>query len=912
MSTFSYAPPAGGAGVRVVRNDNSVAVNPGRIGTVLFAGAYSKGPVGQYLVHTGRDHYARSRKGDLLVEDQTQLAVKHFFEKAGGKGTLVTLRICDGTERAATLTLRDRNVDTTYRTKAPSALVRGTVGKLVAASAGTWAGKALTYGGQVADASAAFVGSTLITGLTCFAKDELKGASLYVEGQTRVWVVTANTAAGVITVRGDFSTFTPAASPLGWRVERTSVYTNGKRRELSAVVTDGRQDRDGNFGLVVAEDGKPYTSNPWGDLSLDADDPRAWQKVIDEALARQNQWEVDADDLFTGDPALQYLKPANWAGRCFPQSANTLLIDVFDWTRSGAGTGYCDRTWFRLGTAVVPHTLTLTFTGATTYTVAATDAEGVEIASDLPDGTVGTKYDAPHPHLSGHKVVAGDDAFEEGDTIVIQCSALPLDLPARGGWFFPYAFAATGSGGKDVSRKFRITGIVNIAGDTQKLTLGIGDDITDVVVAPGVAGVTGATDGPFATTGVTFKYRLIDDGVLGDEVTLTMTGGAAQTAQEAADELAVLETTGSLSFYAEGDKLRVIRYDARGPGAGLKITTGTINAVVGFTPNTSDTGDAPTIGRVEYDQAFTGGKDGIAGLTSEHYAAAFDVETSSLLDILQHNLGLIKVALPSTYAPEAQQAVANYCESQGLWYCGALPENTLDESAATKTLRDNIIPTEHLGCDFPSFGYLKDNPYGGTTPYLSTLLGLILGEETARAVDRKGYHKAPAGEAYRIDSHVRRLPTDAGDSPKPVKDYLLNPTGIRSVVHQGTAIYLFGDQSPALGYAGTVWTHKVQCVLHVVAECRANLGQYVYEVPDDVLYGRLKMALRNLLKPHWRAGWFKGGSFEAAVRISCNAATNPPEVQEIGTVVASVSFECVETSKVVEVQIGTAGIAVPA
>lgn len=931
MGIAVYGPPAGGAGVRVVRNDSSVPVNAGAFGTVLFAGAYSKGPVNQYVVHTGRDHYGRVRKGDLLVSDQTQLAAKHFYDKSDSKGRLVTLRLCDGTERAATLTLRDRNCDTTIRALGPDARLQGTVGVLNAASPGTWGGQALNFGGTVAFADDAISGANFETGLTGFARGELKGASLYIEGQTRVWTIVANDEpghVGRITIRGDLSSFVHAHTPLDWWVVRASTYANGKRRELSAVIRDGRQDRDGHFGVVVAEDGSQY-NNGWDDLSLDANDALAWQKVIDEALSRHNQWEVDADDSFAGDPALQYMKPANWSGIAAAITTNTVKLKVIDWLRSGTGNGYCQRSLFTLGASAIPHVLTLTFTAGTTYTVAATDLEGVEIATGLPGGTVGSAYAAPFAFLSGHKVIAGTEAFVAGDSITIVCKALPADLPLRGGWFYPYAFAATGSGSKNVSTKYRITRVTTNNDGTQTIALGLNDDVTSAVVVPGLPQAVGTTAGPYANNAVkTLIARLYVDGVLsGTEISLSTagTGGATDTAtQEAASintALALLAETRIEAFVSTvlGVDYVGIRATAawanHGPAASIVIdgtTGGTINTVIGFSASVDTTayGAAPTIGRVEFDQAFSGGKDGIAGLTSDAYADAFDLETSSLLDIGQHNLGLITVRAPSTYAKEAQQAVADYCEAQGLWFDGMFADTTADESAAVKALRDDFLPTEHAGFDFPSFGYLSTNPFGGTTPYLSTLGGLIAGEEAANEVDREGYHKANAGEAYRIDSYVRRLPTDAGDSPKPVKDHLLTPAGIRPVVHQGTSIFLYGDQAPALGFAGTIWTHKAKCILHIVAECRSNLGAYVYEIPDDALYGKLTVALRNLMRPHWRKGWFKGSTFDAACKIACNAATNPPEVQSIGKVVAAMSFEIVETAKVVEIQIGTQGLAV--
>jgi len=107
--------------------------------------------------------------------------------------------------------------------------------------------------------------------------------------------------------------------------------------------------------------------------------------------------------------------------------------------------------------------------------------------------------------------------------------------------------------------------------------------------------------------------------------------------------------------------------------------------------------------------------------------------------------------------------------------------------------------------------------------------------------------------------------------------------------------------------------HKAKSILHLVAEIRANMYQYVYEVVDDDLRKKVVSALRSIFRPHHKDGWFKGtGEFDSDVQIVANDTNNPPEVQALGKVVATCTFEIVETAKVVEVVLGTKGMAVRA
>ena len=738
MSTFIYGPPANGAGVRVIRRDTSVPATAGQLGSSLIVGAFPKGPIGRPVKHSGASHYARVRTQDIFVEDQTPLMALHWYEAAGkSAGALATFRIADGDQAAASLKLFDRNVDTTIRALTHDARVNAEVGSLAAASAGTWAGNALTYGGSVANGGAAISGSTFATGLTTFKLDELKGANIYFDGWTTPFEITTNSAAGVITVAGDLTVMGIGAVALAWKVVRESVDDKGRERGLQVVVRDGQQQPDGKFGVVVMENGSEY-NNPWSDLSLSDTDRAHWQKVIDEALARENQWEVDADDQFSGDPTDAKLKPANWAEVPYPAgvSDNTIKLNLMRYRRTGTGTGYIARSSFRIGDDVVPHIMTLTFTNATTYTVAVTDFEGRTIATGLSNGTVGVAYAVAHSHLSGHTVTAGATPHVAGDTIAIYCRALPSDIANRGGWFYPYAFAGTAGGGHTVTERYRITAVQNNADGSQTITLGVNDDLDGVAVPPGLPQVGGKTAGTYdMTVAKTVKGELYIDGVIsGVAFNVTLVGGtaadSATVVRDAINAALVLAGEARVEAFVQttlGVDCVGLRATATwgnyGPEASLKITDGTINAVIGIVNDTEGDGEEPTVCRIEYAQQVRGGLDGHHGIADADVTAALDPDTSRVQNLLNFDLGVVKFITPGESSATVQAAAKVLAQRNAWAYYGEITAATASESAAAKFLRDTVDPGEHEWWTFPTYGDLESNPFGGSTAYEACALG---------------------------------------------------------------------------------------------------------------------------------------------------------------------------------------------
>lgn len=924
-----YGPRQGGAGVTALTRDSSLNLALGGEGTAMLIGPFPKGPVGTPVVHDNEDSYARRRKLDIFEEDQTPLCAAHFYEMAQGKGKLITTRIADGNEEAAELPLFDRLVDMNVRALAPDLLVNGAVGKILAATPGTWGGADINFGGTVASGAAAASGSVWTTGVATFPKDSLKGGVLIIGSDTRERTILSNTALGEVTVSGSFADLTLAASPTAYRIKKESVSFEGTRKECAIKLTDGRQNTAGRFGVEVYEDGDLY-SNPWTDLDLDDDGESYWVDTIHTRLVAQNQHEVDAevDSGFVGDPGLEWLKPANIAEIPAPGgvSSNIVIFNVFRYLRAvtAGADGYIARSAFVLGANAVPHIMTLTFTAPTTYTVTATDMNGDSLADSLPDGATTGPYAAPHDHLSGHRVTVGSTPFAVGDTITIYCRALPTDLPERGGYFYPDAFEDSGAGSKDVTRRYRI-----VRSLADRIYVGAGVDLAGIAVPPGAPFIEGTDAGTYDLTGAkTLKVELYVDGVISGAAFNEIIGatGAAPAAQTTAETIvdinAAIVAAPETRFeaYEVTDAAGLTYVGLRttaawgnyGPDCSIKVTDGSVNAELGIVPQTEEEGVTPTTGRIEFVQALNGGRDGHHDLASTDYTdETLDVVTSPLLELVDQNLGLIRFALPGIDSMTTQQQAMVFAKAAGMFFEAEVPTGTADENAARLAIFDGWTPNRHAAPVFPAYGDLETNPFGGHRAYSCTLAGAILGLESRMIVDWKGVHKAPAGPSYRLDPLFRRLETDAVDSPSPVRDDLLVPAGIRPVINKGGAIYLFGDEAPNYGHNGTVWIHKVWVLLHIVSEMRAGLFQYTYDPSDAALRGKIVSAVRALMKVHHRNGWFKGtGAFDSDVKVFSTLANNPPEIQAIGKTVVGMDFEVVETNKNTEVQIGTKGIAV--
>lgn len=914
-----YGPPPDAAGIAVEYRFGNPPPTFSPMGSCVILGDFPKGLVNQYM-ETRSQSMARRRSGGLDKKTQCPLAREDFFWAAGDISAPVYLvRITDGNEAKAFLYLYARDCSRNHMTREEILSMPSEVAKIEAGTPGTWGGQFYRFGDKVASVSGAISGSVWDTALTGsswpFKPDQLEGGTLYLQGETRSWEITANggngTDDGKITVKGDFSDVTTTDGR--WWIVLDNVDSDGDPKYAGVIVEDGGQDPEDNFSLRYREN-KNARDLLWSDCHLDSDNKRYFETFVNDDAS---QYELIVDDTFSGDVEADKSKPANFAEIAVPSgvTANTVKFRVawYDNKAGNTGDGYIDYSTFTFGANVIPHRVVLTLTGAAAYTVAIWDFEGnVRLdGGNLANGTVGAAYAAPFNWASGHTLTAGSTPFAASDVVTIYVRPLPANLKDKEGYFFPYAWNWSGS--LDVRTKYRI-----YSNTYDTITLGPNDNVSAIVTPPVAATETGATAEPagpayYAWAGTeTFKFKKSINGVLGSEVTLTTSLGAGpQTAADIASDFNTQDAGANILFAATTVGANTyVKWTARhlyGGSVGIQVTAGTANAVLGFSDNTLHVGTDGTVGRCQYISEMVMGRDGNKELDNADYLVAADPNTSPLLPLIKKDTGRCVLITPDVENASVINAFGSLClEKLNFQHIPNISSAiTTDEGAAT-WWQGNIVPNRMMGPRFPSYGYSLVHPYEGSGNYLQTLVGLIAGIESKYAVKYNGYHKAPADEEARIDLKIKHLVSDQSDgTPIELNNALLNQNGIMEVRHDGPAIFLFGDEVLDSTKARVFW-HKVNCWSHIGRELGARSNYLCFWVMDKKYYLALASHIRQLLKP--KSHWFIGDSFEDKVAINVSEDVNVPELSDKGESVAAIGFKIVNTNKKLTYVISPDGI----
>lgn len=898
-----------GAGTQIRERVGAQAEQAAAYGQVAVTGAFRSGPVGSIVTLASLAEYRRIY-GGLTQDSQAPLAVEDYYRHGRGAGAVHVLRVTDGSEVASRLVLRDRNVDLSVIERTPATKVAATLATLRAHNGGRWGGRRAVAAGDVSLPSALGAGNTTVTTGVAMLKNQWAGAILrfHADDPSTEYVVESNTTAGVLTLRGAVSSLVSGGSDGRYILELRNVHeVTGGLEALAVVVEDGGEAPATAFGLQVYRDGTPVAA--WSDVALDPDGDAYWRAAI---VDDPSNYEIASFvDGRVGDPADPLKRPANYAEIPAPGSsvtATTVKFQTVRWTRTSGGSGnpYLDTvndvTW---GSDPRPVTIVLTWTGATTATVAATFDDG-STAANLPNLTLGTAYASQHPWLPGFTVRSGGTAPDAADTLTIVARPLPADLAGKGAWFYPAASAASG----DVRVRHRV-----VSNTRDTITLPAGTDVTASVTAPGAPTLTVDNAGPYDFSGSNLTLQL----TLPGETEITLTEGSSSStlsATAAAAALQALELARAGSAAAQivsfgvsaDDKLTITALQAFGPAASITVGNGTLNSVLGLTNGeVSAAGATPTIGRLEYREELGGGYDGIADIASADYEAAFVVGASPWDAALALDTGVLTHLLPGVTLAAAQRAMIAYAATTNAVAIAEIPDTTLTEAAATAWVASNLSGAgealDYLAVRWPSYG-LRPNPYGRGR-YTCTMSGAFAGVAARRALEQRGPHIAQAGPDYDIGSSFVALPT----GERRLDNEVLNRAGLIEVRQRGAAVYPFGDRT--IGYRARGWLHQRLALSHIGRSLQVRGESLVFRSINDVTLLRARSLVRDLLEPWFAAGWFDdvaGVAFEDQVQITADASNNPASTRAAGDLHVDVALQIVGTAERVIFTIGPSGL----
>lgn len=935
-TVISYGVKPGAAGPRAELRTGSPAGPPPVFGTVAWVGAFPWGPVNKVMVHENRQRFTDFH-GPFTLEEEAARAVARAYDEAGSLIRTCPLRITDGEELHATIPIHNRAQSQSTLLRLPTTTQQIKVGELRGAFPGERGGRAFVYAVQVADIQAAISGQTFDIGAdpdgNPWPLNRFKGAELRLPDGQGLFVSGSSTA-GVLTLSRIPATPDTGAQVVTLTLESLRFDTVPGEAGVEApleIAASVRQD-DGlptaRVRLTAHVDGGSGASLDLPGLGYDADvNPQTiTQNLRDRDEA--NPW-VEWVDLFgtTGLDNTEENLPADWAGLMAIDDGTdyggTYPVRWWTWKRTGSDDGGAYVADVVGQDGVTECNITCTFTTATDFDVEITDANGVTISKDLPAGSLGTEYDLGFAAIPAFTLRAGDTAMIADETIVLNVRPVPAARP--GARLFPAAYA----------------NMSDETFDSEESYVVISTTFDSITVAPGAAAACDASmrapsaperEGTIAPDGSgnytlagaeTFKWFDHDgaDVLPTAERTITSTLGAGDFSVAAIVAhlnglLAALYGAApqEIEFYvvqdgANAGNIGVRGLESAGEEAQMKITDGTLNAIVGFSNNETLAGVDGKVLRLECPRGFRGGFDGLHGLVAQDWIDALNPNGGSPLDALNtQDLGLVHIACPGQTDVGVSNAAGLYAEARGYMAVVEPPRNLADEIAVAKWRRDNLNPTRTVFPIWPSHELRAYAPMKPNATVEDSLLGAFLGMKAREANANKGYHRAMANWPAGAMRTVGVLPTDSAGGTR-TDDARLTRAGVVPIWHVGPNVYAFGDEAPDQG-GGTIWIHKMETILLIGRMLHDLASQFAYQ-PIPEVWSKVKLYCENRLRPLFNAGAFKAAEFADAVQITVGRTNNPEIVQNAGMVICDVRVRgIVDAAKTVLFVVTTDSVAV--
>jgi len=303
--------PTRGAGVATIEQEGDKTIEPAALGWAGYAGILEKGPVGELIQAADKSTFIK-KCGGIIDDSLLPDSCLDYYDLANGAGGLLLVRVTDGNEVAAELTLYTRGV--------PLAAM----GKVKAANGGRWGGKRKRITLNL-DASGDLTNTTLQLGAAdvgLLETDELKGGYVQLSAVSgKSYPIIGNTDTGLITVASDQvmkDDWTAAAAPTDLRFY---LLLDNEDKEVTVVIGDGEDSPDSEFSLAVYVDGDFIKK--YGNLHTDPTNARYWVDIINNDDGND---EIEVEDLWTGAHTAD-VRPANTYGVSTTVTATKLTAE---------------------------------------------------------------------------------------------------------------------------------------------------------------------------------------------------------------------------------------------------------------------------------------------------------------------------------------------------------------------------------------------------------------------------------------------------------------------------------------------------------------------------------------------------------------------------------------------------------
>ncbi|MBL7494818.1 phage tail sheath family protein [Frankia sp. CNm7] len=359
-------------------------------------------------------------------------------------------------------------------------------------------------------------------------------------------------------------------------------------------------------------------------------------------------------------------------------------------------------------------------------------------------------------------------------------------------------------------------------------------------------------------------------GAVADDVTMPLRPGRTGTrppAADAGDSAPVREPDDFYPVAAAGTAVLVDSWDAFRANFGDVQPGNAVlaNAVYGFFNNG---GSRALVTRV-------------ASGTDRNLIAA--LESFTVLD------EIAIVAIPGAVSDAVQTAIIDHCEHEYAQDRFAVLDGRRATSLTKAAIAGNVRDSSYAAVYYP---WIQIGVDDGGAPVYQPPSGHVAGVY-ARVDAERGVHKAPANEVIRGALGVETTVGRAGQAG-------LNPGGVNVIRPFGANVTIWGARTTAAAGAPEWKYIGSRRLFNFIRESiDEGLQWAVFEPNSAELWSKVRRNVTAFLTTVWAGGALLGATPEQAFYVRCDETTNPPEVRDLGQLVAEVGIALVNPAEFV-------------
>lgn len=395
--------PTRSAGVVVIEKPSEKVIEPGALGVTAYLGILEKGMVGDFIPCPTKKALLK-KAGSFVPYSLLPDAAQDFFNLGQGAGELFLLRVTDGSEKQAEITLFNRREP------------RGEVVKVKAKNGGRWGGKEYFFIADMDNVVTDLTETTLNAGFPLLDVNWFAGGRLRLSGLPgKSYPIIANTKDGLITVSQDSRMLSDLTKAGGLNNKEFSVELENEGKALSILIKHGIETPSTEWGMDVYVDGVLTLQYP--NLSSDQASPRYFVNIIN---TDGNNDEIVVEDLWTGAPA-EDVRPANFSGISQALTPTRLTTEVVESVIASPSGANGSLTIIEKGNALRRDTLILSCIDASTPGSELWSVESTSLfpKGGLPNATTGVIYPKKNDYTLSFQVVSGTTPWTVRDKITI-------------------------------------------------------------------------------------------------------------------------------------------------------------------------------------------------------------------------------------------------------------------------------------------------------------------------------------------------------------------------------------------------------------------------------------------------------------------------------------------------------------